>query len=126
MSSVLHNFVYTRCLRNSKIFLHLLLPYDQGVTTKEYGALLVDLPSSHGGRYADYYVPTFSGKSTGRVLSPDLNRYQPRYEVDRVHVTGGVCNMDKRAAMLICGNQGYPNGGKVIYLHVLIFVYLFC
>ncbi|XP_003729289.1 lysyl oxidase homolog 2 [Strongylocentrotus purpuratus] len=87
-----------------------------GVTTKEYGALLADSLSTHGGRYVDYTVPTFSGKSTGRVLSPDLNSYQPVYKADRVHVTGGVCNMDKMAAMLICGDQGYPNGGKVIHL----------
>eukprot|EP00057_Strongylocentrotus_purpuratus_P005613 XP_003731378.1 PREDICTED: uncharacterized protein LOC100892473 [Strongylocentrotus purpuratus] len=72
------------------------------------------IQSRRSSRLQRYTVPTFSGTSTGRVLSPVS--YYSRYNADRVQITGDICNMDKRAAMLICDYQGYHKGGKVIQL----------
>ncbi|XP_011661895.2 scavenger receptor cysteine-rich type 1 protein M130-like [Strongylocentrotus purpuratus] len=76
-----------------------------GVTEVKYNDILAEDWGNHD---VTYEVITSSDRSGGRVLAKHAYNFQG------IYLTGGVCDMNQRMAMLICSEQGYSNGGQVL------------
>eukprot|EP00057_Strongylocentrotus_purpuratus_P005101 XP_003730215.1 PREDICTED: lysyl oxidase homolog 2 isoform X1 [Strongylocentrotus purpuratus] len=79
-----------------------------GITAAKYNAVLANtnLPADFDSRQLINTVGTSNGNSHGQLLVTHNNNQKP------VHLTGGVCDMDQQAAMLICDAHGYSRGGE--------------
>eukprot|EP00057_Strongylocentrotus_purpuratus_P007417 XP_011661891.1 PREDICTED: neurotrypsin isoform X2 [Strongylocentrotus purpuratus] len=81
-----------------------------GITAAKYNEVLAnaDISPDPYSRYSRHFIYTVgtSNNSHGQLLVTYSNSQKP------VHLTGGVCDMDQRAAMMICDAQGYSHGGE--------------
>lgn len=85
-----------------------------GITAAKYSEVLANanISPDQYERYSEtfiYTVGTSKGNSHGQLLVTHSNSNNQK----PVHLTGGVCDMDQRAAMMICDAHGYSHGGEV-------------
>nr|XP_054754417.1 neurotrypsin-like [Lytechinus pictus] len=75
------------------------------ISTAELTTLLDNVRND----YVSLSYDISNGVAEGLVLVTEIFKYS---EHDHKMLVGGICNLDDRAAMLICERRGYPNGGK--------------
>ena len=88
---------------------NLSLVISTGITAAKYNEVLANanIPADFDSQNFINTVGTSNGNSLGQLLVTYSHNQKS------VHLTGGVCDMDQRAAMLICDAQGYSHGGEV-------------